>query len=190
VCVFIYTFSFESRPLKNGLMQTRKKLKEAYATEFAATIERAEKQIILARHGRRLLALLDDDPVIPGDARAQYQGASQARQILNDAEDDLREWRPTPDETLTQPAKQTAGGNGVTASVGAGGIAGAGSVAGEQQHERQQQQGSPLQQQQSQFTSPMPGRQQQPSAQQQAQPHNQQEQQRTSSALSEAAQLE
>lgn len=69
-------------------------MKEAYAAEFAATIERAEKQIILARHGRRLLNLLDDSPVIPGDTRPAFQQYNQARQILNDAEEDLREWVP------------------------------------------------------------------------------------------------
>jgi hypothetical protein len=74
--------------------QTRQKLKEAYAAEFAATIERAEKQIILARHGRRLLNLLDDTPVVPGDVRPAYEHSNQARQILNDAEDDLRDWQP------------------------------------------------------------------------------------------------
>jgi len=73
---------------------TRQKLKEAYAAEFAATIERAEKQIILARHGRRLLNLLDDTPVIPGDVRPAYEHTNQARQILNDAEDDLKDWQP------------------------------------------------------------------------------------------------
>ena len=66
--------------------QTRQKLKEAYEAEFAATIERAEKQIILAKHGRRLLQLLDDTPVVPGDAKPVYHHASQARQVLNDAE--------------------------------------------------------------------------------------------------------
>ncbi|KAK3393213.1 Eisosome component PIL1/LSP1, partial [Podospora didyma] len=73
---------------------TRQKLKEAYQAEFLATIERADKQIILARHGLRLLDLLDDTPVVPGDTRIPYVHASQARQILNDAEDDLRNWRP------------------------------------------------------------------------------------------------
>ncbi|OAQ72407.1 sphingolipid long chain base-responsive protein PIL1 [Pochonia chlamydosporia 170] len=72
---------------------TRQKLKEAYDSEFLATIERAEKQIILAKHGRRLLALLDDTPVIPGDTRPAYADGGQARQILNDCEDDLRDWR-------------------------------------------------------------------------------------------------
>ena len=61
---------------------------------FAATIERAEKQIMLARHGRRLLNLLDDTPVVPGDTRPAFEQASQARQILNDAEEDLRDWTP------------------------------------------------------------------------------------------------
>lgn len=76
---------------------TRQKLKEAYDAEFLATIERAEKQIILARHGRRLLQLLDDTPVVPGDTRPSYVHGAQARQILNDAEDDLRDWRPEAD---------------------------------------------------------------------------------------------
>jgi hypothetical protein len=68
-------------------------MKLAYAAEFAATIERAEKQIILARHGRRVLALLDDAPMTPGNVRPAYEEANQARQILNDAEDDLRDWQ-------------------------------------------------------------------------------------------------
>lgn len=80
---------------------TRQKLKEAYAAEFAATIERAEKQIILARHGRRLLNLLDDTPVVPGDARPQFEHGAQARQVLNDAEDDLREWHLEIDDVPT-----------------------------------------------------------------------------------------
>ena len=61
---------------------------------FAATIERAEKQIMVARHGRRLVNLLDDTPIVPGDARPGFVYADQARQILNDAEEDLREWQP------------------------------------------------------------------------------------------------
>lgn len=79
-------------------MKTRQKLKEAYQAEFTATIERAEKQIILAKHGRRLLELLDDSPVVPGDTRTAYEHGSQARQILNDAEDDLRDWQPEGEE--------------------------------------------------------------------------------------------
>ncbi|KAM0819769.1 putative Eisosome component PIL1-domain-containing protein [Seiridium cardinale] len=71
---------------------TRQKLKEAYAAEFAAVIERAERQIILAKHGRRLLSLLDDSPITPGDAQRQYVHGNEARQVLNDAEDDLRKW--------------------------------------------------------------------------------------------------
>ena len=77
-------------------------MKEAYAAEFAATIERAEKQIILARHGRRLLNLLDDTPVIPGVVRPAYEHAGQARQILNDAEDDLKDWQPELEDVPSQ----------------------------------------------------------------------------------------
>ncbi|PGG98370.1 hypothetical protein GX51_06857 [Blastomyces parvus] len=74
---------------------TRQKLKEAFDIHLAATIERAEKQIILARHGRRLLNLLDDTPLVPGDTRGAYEQMDQARQVLNDAEHDLRGWEPS-----------------------------------------------------------------------------------------------
>ena len=49
---------------------------------------------MLARHGRRLLNLLDDTPVVPGDTRPAFEHGHQARQVLNDAEEDLREWAP------------------------------------------------------------------------------------------------
>ena len=62
---------------------------------MAATIERGEKQILLARHARRLLNLLDDTPVVPGDARPAFDNSAQARQVLNDAEEDLRDWTPS-----------------------------------------------------------------------------------------------
>ncbi|KAI4164926.1 MAG: hypothetical protein LQ342_001559 [Letrouitia transgressa] len=75
--------------------QTRQKLKEAYDIHSAAVIERAEKQTLLARHMRRLLLLLDDTPVVPGDVRPPFEHAAQARQILIDAEEDLREWQPS-----------------------------------------------------------------------------------------------
>ncbi|KAK6842067.1 sphingolipid long chain base-responsive protein [Apiospora arundinis] len=90
---------------------TRQKLKEAYAAEFAAVIERAEKQIILAQHGRRLLSLLDDSPVTPGDEGHQYHEGSAARQILNDAEDDLRKWEP---DLEAEPVSNTTGGTGLS----------------------------------------------------------------------------
>ncbi|OJD18996.1 hypothetical protein AJ78_01024 [Emergomyces pasteurianus Ep9510] len=87
---------------------TRQKLKEAFDVHLAATIERAEKQIILARHGRRLLNLLDDTPLVPGDTRGAYQHADQARQVLNDAEQDLRGW-----EASLEPVHSAATGMGV-----------------------------------------------------------------------------
>lgn len=40
-----------------------------------------------------MMNLLDDTPVIPGDTRPQFENGDQARQILNDAEEDLRDWR-------------------------------------------------------------------------------------------------
>ena len=101
---------------------TRTKLKEACDLHMAAVIERAEKQLILAKHGRRLLNLLDDTPVVPGDARPPFEHASAARQVLNEAEEELREWAPT-----LEPVRSQADGLGsnlmptVTASSVGGG---------------------------------------------------------------------
>ncbi|KAK3062214.1 lipid-binding protein, partial [Coniosporium uncinatum] len=74
---------------------TRQKLKEAYSIHLGAVIERSEKQALLAKQARRVLALLDDTPVVPGDTPPAYEGAESARQILNEAEDELRSWKPT-----------------------------------------------------------------------------------------------
>lgn len=69
-------------------------------------IERAEKQTILARHARRLLHLLDDTPVVPGDPRLAYKREIEARGIIEDAEHDIRTWEKT-----VEPIP-TAAGNG------------------------------------------------------------------------------
>jgi hypothetical protein len=76
-----------------NLGQTRQKFKEAYDQQFAATIERAEKQIILAKHARRLLNMVDDTPIVPGDTHAAFAEVEAARQVLNDAETDLQNYR-------------------------------------------------------------------------------------------------
>ncbi|WEW58074.1 hypothetical protein PRK78_003541 [Emydomyces testavorans] len=74
---------------------TRQKFKESYDLQLASTIERAEKQLILARHGRRILNLLDDSPLVPGEERKPYEAAEQGKQILEDAEQELRSWEPS-----------------------------------------------------------------------------------------------
>ncbi|KAI1299130.1 Eisosome component PIL1-domain-containing protein [Xylaria venustula] len=91
---------------------TRKKLREAYDAEFAAVIERAEKQIILAKHGKRLLSLLDDTPVTPGDPRKAYEHGGAARQVLNDAEDDLKSWEKNRDSEFIGGHEATDFGTG------------------------------------------------------------------------------
>ena len=82
-------------------------MKEAYDLHFAATIERAEKQIILAKYGRRLVDLLDDTPVVPGDQRQEFSGSANARQVLSDAEQELQQWQPS-----LEPINSSAGGLG------------------------------------------------------------------------------
>ena len=58
-------------------------------------IERAEKQALLAKQARRVINLLDDTPIVPGDQHPAYDGTEPARNCLNDAEDELRAWRST-----------------------------------------------------------------------------------------------
>ncbi|KAI8938241.1 hypothetical protein NX059_005902 [Plenodomus lindquistii] len=92
---------------------TRQKFKEAYDHQFAATIERAEKQIILAKHARRLLNLVDDTPIVPGDVHPSFTEVEAARQVLTDAEDDLRNYRLD-----IEPIPSNAGNLGVGAMPG------------------------------------------------------------------------
>ncbi|KAL9600755.1 MAG: hypothetical protein Q9219_002996 [cf. Caloplaca sp. 3 TL-2023] len=128
-------------------LQTRQKLKEAYDIHSSAVIERAEKQILLSRHMRRLLQLLDDTPVVPGDVRPAFEHAHQARQILNDAEEDLREWQPSFDPIPSaaanmganlMPVNTPASTTATEPSVVGGG--GGGGVGDEVQAQQQQQQ--------------------------------------------------
>ncbi|KAF5856592.1 hypothetical protein ETB97_007119 [Aspergillus alliaceus] len=83
---------------------TRSKLKEAFDIHLAAVIERGEKHILLARHARRLLGILDDSPVVPGEPRQDYDRGDMASQIIMDAERDLRSW-----ESTTVPIPTSAG---------------------------------------------------------------------------------
>jgi hypothetical protein len=94
-------------------LQTRQKFKEAYDHHFAATIERAEKQIILAKHARRLLNLVDDTPIVPGDVHPAFAEVEAARQVLTDAEDDLRRY-----QLNVEPIHSSAGNLGVGAMPG------------------------------------------------------------------------
>jgi len=102
---------------------TRQKLKEAYASHFAAVVERSQKQEILAKHARRLLFLLDDTPVVPGDTRPSYDLERDSRQVLADAEEDLRNWAlelesvPTNAGNLDVNAMPLAVGNGANGST-------------------------------------------------------------------------
>ncbi|RMZ20418.1 hypothetical protein D0859_15578 [Hortaea werneckii] len=83
---------------------TRQKFKEAYDVHTAAIIERAEKQILLAQQARRLVGMLDDSPIVPGEERPAFANAEEAREVLNDAEEGLRNWQRS-----TEPIQSTAG---------------------------------------------------------------------------------
>ncbi|KAK6539613.1 hypothetical protein TWF694_009822 [Orbilia ellipsospora] len=121
---------------------TRQKLKEAYASHFAAVVERSQKQEILAKHSRRILALLDDTPVVPGDTRPAYDLEREARQILADAEDDLRNWTLELEEVPTNasldagamPTISNIGGSAATSPV----LNGTGPLSVEEQEAKQE----------------------------------------------------
>ncbi|KAE8353606.1 Eisosome component PIL1-domain-containing protein [Aspergillus coremiiformis] len=83
---------------------TRARLKEAFDIHLAAVIERGEKQVLLARHARRLLSILDDTPMVPGEPRPEYDRGDEATRIISDAERDLRSW-----ESTTVPIPTAAG---------------------------------------------------------------------------------
>lgn len=89
---------------------TRQKFKEAYDLHTASIIERAEKQIMLARQARKLLNLVDDTPIVPGDAHPAFTQVDTARDVLNDAEEELRSWTPN-----VEPIHTNASGLGVNA---------------------------------------------------------------------------
>ena len=89
---------------------TRQKFKEAYDLHTAAIIERAEKQLILAMQARRVLNLLDDTPIVPGEERAAFAEGPRAQNILSDAETALRSWTAS-----NEPINSNAGGLGVNA---------------------------------------------------------------------------
>lgn len=52
--------------------------------------------------------LLVDTPLVPGDTRPAFEHGHQARQVLNDAEEDLRDWTPN-----LEPVPSHATGMGV-----------------------------------------------------------------------------
>lgn len=64
----------------------------------------------MAKHARRLLNLVDDTPIVPGDAHPAFNGVEAARQVLNDAEADLRDY-----ELHVEPIASQAGNLGVGA---------------------------------------------------------------------------
>ncbi|RDA91729.1 hypothetical protein CP533_4793 [Ophiocordyceps camponoti-saundersi (nom. inval.)] len=98
---------------------TRQRIKETYDAEFCAIIERAEKQIILAKHGRRILSLLDDTPVVPGDNHQPYTSGPQARQVLDDCAEDMREWQPDHDTYLDTVSNKPPGDEAEEAAAAA-----------------------------------------------------------------------
>lgn len=62
----------------------------------------------MARQARRLINLVDDTPIVPGTPHPAFDGNEKARLILNDTEEELKNWRAT-----YEPIKSSAGSMGV-----------------------------------------------------------------------------
>ena len=45
--------------------------------------------------------------MVPGDTRIPYEHGAQARQILSDAEDDIRDWQPEIDQFEEHPVEDS-----------------------------------------------------------------------------------
>lgn len=67
--------------------------------------------------------------MVPGDVRPAFEHSAQARQVLNDAEEDLREWQPSIDPVPSSasemganlmPPSTTGGQSTVDSSVAGG----------------------------------------------------------------------
>lgn len=79
---------------------------------------------------KRTISTHTPESVVPGDVRPPFEHSAQARQILNDAEDDLREWQPSIDPVpssatemgtnLMPSSSTTAGESTVDPSVAGG----------------------------------------------------------------------
>jgi hypothetical protein len=87
-------------------------------------LERSEKQALLAKQAQRLLVLLDDTPIVPGQERAPFGRHEEVREVINDAESELRAWTPSwqhsssdeaaqeqDEQTLLSPQGQTGDGS-------------------------------------------------------------------------------
>lgn len=73
-----------------------------------------------------MLNLLDDTPIVPGDTHPVFDGSEVARQVLNDAEDELRSWQPN-----LEPIHSSAG------SLGAGAMPGSNVAGSDHSHEQE-----------------------------------------------------
>ena len=82
----------------------------------AAIIERAEKQILLAQQARRIVNLLDDTPIVPGEEREPFANGPQMQDVMNDAETHLRGWSAS-----VEPVHTAAGKLGTNAMPGSAG---------------------------------------------------------------------
>lgn len=83
---------------------TRQKFREAYTVHLAAILERSEKQALLAKHAQKLIVLLDDSPIVPGQEREAFSRHEEVRDVINEAEAELRSWTPSWQHDIGQGA--------------------------------------------------------------------------------------
>lgn len=66
-------------------------------------LERSEKQALLAKQAQKLVLLLDDSPIVPGQERTPFSQHEDVRDVINEAEAELRAWTPSWQHTGSEP---------------------------------------------------------------------------------------
>lgn len=89
----------------------RQNFKEAYQMRFAAVIQRAEKQLIIADAAMQVLDLLDDSPIVPGEQKEPFGKSDTAKHILIECENRLKNWSEEHNAILASSGGSTLNNN-------------------------------------------------------------------------------
>lgn len=99
---------------------TRQKFREAYSVHLAAILERSEKQALLAKQAQKLIYLLDDSPIVPGQERQAFARHEEVRDVINEAEAELRGWTPSWQHVAATGENETAEPSVISGAIGEG----------------------------------------------------------------------
>ncbi|CAB16733.1 meiotic eisosome BAR domain protein Pil2 [Schizosaccharomyces pombe] len=72
---------------------TRENFKRAFTLHIGTLLEHSEKVAILCGYAKKILDLLDDTPIVPGEPRPIYDGYNITRDYIVEAERELANWQ-------------------------------------------------------------------------------------------------